>query len=93
MDKRIKLMRQLIIDSVEDARLHKETSMASIIGNGNFIAEQIINSVYNQALEDLLKEICIGCAYLNGLECTNPYGCPCLISQEEVVRKVVKLKK
>lgn len=48
---------------------------------------------YNQALEDFLKEICIGCAYLNVLECNNPYKCPCSISQAEVVREVVKLKK
>lgn len=49
--------------------------------------------IYNQALEDLLKEICIGCAYLKGLECTNKQGCPCAISQKEVAREIIKLRK
>lgn len=51
IDVQIKLMHKLITDVVEDARLHK-TSMASIIGNGIFVADQITRSVYNQALDD-----------------------------------------
>lgn len=43
------------------------------------------------AIEELLKSICIGCAYLNGTKCENKLGCPCIISRAEVIRKANKV--
>ena len=43
------------------------------------------------AIDEFLKSICIGCAYLNGTDCENKHGCPCVISQHEVLRQANKV--
>lgn len=52
--------------------------------------ELIKNKCYEvgrtMAFQELLKELCIGCNYLNGIKCENPLGCPCVISKSEVLR-------
>ena len=44
-----------------------------------------------EAIEELLKSICIGCAYLNGTKCEYKLNCPCSISQAIVIREANKV--
>lgn len=43
------------------------------------------------AIAELLKELCIGCAYLNGTKCEIKGGCPCSIGQSEIIRSASKV--
>lgn len=47
--------------------------------------------IRRQTIEELLKTLCIGCAYLKGIECTNKKGCPCVLGQKYVVEKANEL--
>ena len=44
------------------------------------------NNIRADAIEKLLKNLCIGCAYLNGTKCENKCGCPCLVGQSEIIK-------
>lgn len=43
------------------------------------------------AIAELLKELCIGCAYLKGTKCEIKGGCPCSIGQSEIIRSANKV--
>lgn len=45
------------------------------------------------AIEELLKKLCIGCAYLKGTKCEIKGGCPCSIGQSEIIRSANKVLK
>lgn len=47
--------------------------------------------VREDVIEELLKELCIGCAYLNGTKCEIKGGCPCSIGQSEIIRSANKV--
>lgn len=53
--------------------------------------EEHDKKVRADAIEELLKKLCIGCAYLKGTKCEIKGGCPCSIGQSEIIRSANKV--